>query len=133
MMATYSPCSTLRSMWASTSLAMAPRANDLQTPSICRNGRPGAIALGAVCETATRGAIIKASSSRRHAARGETADQRHQPVEHETDDADVDQRHDDVGEPRGVPRVPDEEADADAARQHLRRHDGQPRQADADA
>src|SRR5262245_7285404 len=100
MMATYSPCSTLRSMCASTSLTDEPRANDLLTPSICRNGRPGGFALGVVWETAASGAIIEASSSRRHAARGEVADQRHQSVEHEADHADVDQRHDDVGQPR---------------------------------
>src|SRR5687767_9281019 len=133
MMATYSPWSILRSMRASTSLTIEPRTNDLPTPSICRNGRPGGFALGVVWETGARGAIIDASSSRRHAARGEVADQRHQPVEDEADDADVDQRHDDVGQPRGVPGVPDEEADADAPGQHFGRHDGKPRQADADA
>ena len=34
---------------------------------------------------------------------------------------------------RGVPRIPDEEADADAADQHLGRDDGEPGQANADA
>ena len=59
-------------------------------------------------------------------------DQRDDAVEHEADHADVDQRDDDVGDARGVPRVPDEEADADAADQHLGRDDGEPGQADAD-
>src|SRR5215510_4553552 len=105
MMATYSPCSTLRSMWASTSLTIEPRANDLLTSSICRNGRPGSFALGVVCETGATGAIIDASSSLRHAARGEVADKRDQAIEDKADDADVDQRDNDVGEPRGVPGV----------------------------
>ena len=55
------------------------------------------------------------------------------PVEHEADDADVEERDDDVADERGVPRIPDEEADADAAGQHLRRDDREPGQADADA
>ena len=59
--------------------------------------------------------------------------ERDQPVEHEADQADVDEGHDDVGDAGGVPRVPDEEADADAADQHLGRDDGEPGQADADA
>src|SRR4029450_7247276 len=89
MMATYSPCSTLRLMWASTSLTIEPRANDLQTSSICRNGRPGGFPRGTVAETGAGGAITGPSSSRRHAARGEVADQRHQAIEDEADDADV--------------------------------------------
>ena len=47
--------------------------------------------------------------------------------------ADIDERDDDLGDVRGIPRIPDEEADADAADQHFRRDDGEPRQADADA
>ena len=46
--------------------------------------------------------------------------------------ADVGQRHHDVGDARGVPRVPDEEADADAAGKHLGRNDGKPGETDAD-
>ena len=61
------------------------------------------------------------------------ATQRDDAVEHEADDADVDERDDDVGQARRVPRIPDEEADADAAGQHLGRDDGEPGQADADA
>ena len=55
MMATYSPWSILRSMPLSTSLTIEPRANDLLTPSICRNGRPGGCGLGVVWETAGNG------------------------------------------------------------------------------
>ena len=54
-------------------------------------------------------------------------------VEHEADDADIEQRQDDFADVRGVPGVPDEEADADAADQHFRRDDREPGQADADA
>ena len=54
-------------------------------------------------------------------------------VEHEADEADVDKRDDDVGEARRIPGVPDEEADADAAGQHLGGDDREPREADADA
>src|SRR6185436_17407559 len=101
MMATYSPWSILRSMPLSTSLAIEPRANDLLTPSICRNGRPGGCGLGAVWETTGTGAIMAASSRRHHAARGEVADERNQAIEDEADDTDVDEGHDDVGQPRG--------------------------------
>ncbi|MGY3109399.1 hypothetical protein ACVWW7_006026 [Bradyrhizobium sp. LM6.9] len=61
------------------------------------------------------------------------ADARDQTVEHEADDADIEQRQDDLADMRGIPRVPDEEADADAADQHFRGHDREPGQADADA
>ena len=61
------------------------------------------------------------------------ADDGDDAVEHEADQADVDERQDDVADARGVPRVPDEEADADAADQHFGRDDGEPGQADADA
>src|SRR3954463_7078867 len=54
-------------------------------------------------------------------------------IEHEADYADIDEGQDDLDDMRGVPRVPDEEADADAADQHLGRDDGEPGQADADA
>ena len=54
-------------------------------------------------------------------------------VEHEADEADVNERDDDVADQRGVPRVPDEEADADAADEHLGRDDREPGQPDADA
>ena len=54
-------------------------------------------------------------------------------IEGEADEADVDEGDDDVGELGRVPRIPDEEADADAAGQHLRRDDGEPGEADADA
>jgi hypothetical protein len=67
------------------------------------------------------------------AVRGERADGGHQAVEHEADKPDVDQGDDDVGDARGVPGIPDEEADADASGQHLGRDDGEPGEADADA
>ena len=56
-----------------------------------------------------------------------------QAIENESDQADIDQRDHDVGEARRVPRIPDEETDADAAGEHLRRHDGEPRETDTDA
>src|SRR6266550_8254275 len=70
---------------------------------------------------------------RRDAVRDEVPDRGDQLVEQEADDADVDQGHDDVADARAIPGVPDEEADADAADQHLGRDDGEPAQADADA
>ncbi len=53
-------------------------------------------------------------------------------VEDEAGHADPDQGDDDVGDAAGVVLVPDEEADADAAEQHLGGDDGQPAHADAD-
>ena len=67
------------------------------------------------------------------AARDEGPDQGNEPVEDEADDADVDKGDDDVGKVRAVPGIPDEEADADPAGQHLGRHDGEPGEADRDA
>src|SRR4051812_30533731 len=55
-----------------------------------------------------------------------------QAVEHEPDHADIDEGYDDVADPGGIPRIPDEEADADAADQHFSCYDGEPGQADAD-
>ena len=132
MMETYSPCSMLRSISLSTSLTEEPRLNDLVTWSMCRNERPGAITLGVTCEAEGTGAIMAASFSRGRAARGEVTGESDEAIEDEADHADVDERHDDVGEARGVPRVPDEEADADAAGQHLGGDDREPGEADAD-
>src|SRR5438477_4405679 len=98
-----------------------------------RNVWPGTYGRSRVWDAAGTCAIISASSTCLKAARGEVADERDQAIEDEADDADVDERHDDVGEPRGVPGVPDEEADADAARRHLGGDDGEPGEADTDA
>src|SRR6266849_11042381 len=57
----------------------------------------------------------------------------HDAVEHEADQADIDQRQDDLADMRGVPGIPDEEADADAADQHFGGYDREPGQPDADA
>src|SRR5436190_17624089 len=96
-----------------------------------RNVWPGTYARSRVWDAAGTCAIISATSTCLRAARGEVADERDQTIEDEADDADVDERHDDVGEARGVPGVPDEEADANAAREHLRGDDGEPRETDA--
>src|ERR1019366_2409368 len=71
-------------------------------------------------------------SIRGGAARNESADRADEAVEDEAGEADVGKRDDDVGETRGVPGVPDEESDADAAGQHFRRHDRKPSEPDAD-
>src|SRR5262249_48680407 len=63
----------------------------------------------------------------------EPGDASDETIEQESDQPDVDERDDDVGEARGVPGVPDEEADADAAGQHFGRDDGEPGQPDPDA
>src|SRR5438445_12068677 len=73
------------------------------------------------------------SSLCRCAAGDEGADRRDQAVKAEAGDADIGECDDDVGQPRRVPRVPDEETDADAAGQHFGGDDGEPGQADADA
>ncbi len=62
----------------------------------------------------------------------EGADRRYQTVEDEPDDPDIGQRHDDVGEARAVPRIPDEKADANAAGEHFSGDDGEPGEADTD-
>src|SRR5205809_2743786 len=77
--------------------------------------------------------MIQSLSVRRGAAGDDFTDSRDQAIEHEADDADIEQRQDDLADMRGIPRVPDEEADADAADQHLGGDDGEPGQADADA
>src|SRR5688500_3225507 len=76
--------------------------------------------------------LFTRSSTRHRAARDDAAHHRYQPVEHETNEADVDQGEDDLADQRAVPRIPDEKADADAADQHFRGYDRQPRQADPD-
>ena len=58
---------------------------------------------------------------------------RDRAVEQQADEADVEQRQDDVADARAVPRVPDEEPDPDSADQHLARDDREPREPDADA
>src|SRR6266540_4021262 len=67
------------------------------------------------------------------AAGDDRGDAGHDAVEHEADQPDIDQRQDDLADMRGVPGIPDEEADTDAADQHLGRHDREPGEADADA
>src|ERR1700704_65731 len=57
----------------------------------------------------------------------------HGLLEREADDADREDRDDDVLDVEVVPFIPDPEADADAAREHLRRDDHQPRDADRQA
>src|SRR3982750_2301757 len=56
-----------------------------------------------------------------------------QLFEQQADDADDEDRDDDVGDVEVVPLVPDPEADADAAGQHLGRDDHQPGGADGQA
>src|ERR1700712_958506 len=72
-------------------------------------------------------------SAYRGAAGDDLAQSRDQAIEHEADDADVEQRQDDFADVRGIPGIPDEEADPDAADQHFSRDNGEPGQADADA
>ena len=50
-----------------------------------------------------------------------------------SDQADIDEGDDDVGEARRVPCVPNEEPNSDAARQHFGRDDGKPRESNSDA
>src|SRR5262249_56554151 len=56
-----------------------------------------------------------------------------QLVEHAANQTDMDQGHDDVPDGRTFPGVQDEEAEADAADQHLGGDDGEPAQPHADA
>src|SRR5882762_8853533 len=60
-------------------------------------------------------------------------EQDHALLEREADDADREYRDDDVLDVQIVPFVPHPEADADAAGEHLRRDDHQPRDADRQA
>src|SRR5712691_5976866 len=60
-------------------------------------------------------------------------EQDHALLEREADDADREYRDDDVLDVQVVPFVPHPEADADAAGEHLRRDDHQPRDADRQA
>src|SRR5947209_11829275 len=76
---------------------------------------------------------MAAPSVRRRAARHNGSDRRHDTVEDEADDAHVNQRENDLADVRGIPGVPDEKADADAADQHFGRDDRKPGKPDADA
>ena len=114
---TNSPRSMVRSMSRRTSVAICATAE----------GHADLLEL----EIAVLGHDRSPTAPRRRARR--SADDRDQLVEQEADDADVGQGDDDVADARAVPRVPDEEADADAADQHLGGDDGEPAQAHADA
>src|SRR3954462_12976789 len=67
------------------------------------------------------------------AAGDEICDRGDDAIKNEADDADIDQRQNDLADVRGIPRVPDEETDANTADQHFRRDDGEPGQPNADA
>src|SRR5262245_27794378 len=77
--------------------------------------------------------MIELPSVGRRAASYELADDRDHAIEQEADDADIEQRQNDLADVRGIPRIPDEEADADAADQHFGGDDGEPRKTNADA
>src|SRR5688572_16440388 len=75
--------------------------------------------------------LLPSGASR--AARDDAPEHGDGAIEQQTDETDVEQRDDDVADARAVPRIPDEEADADTADQHLARHDRKPREPDPDA
>ena len=116
MIETYSPFSIVRLMSFSTSVVASPRVKDLVDVVELQIG--------------LHEMLLQLDGG---AAGHELAQRRDQAVEHEADDADIEQRQDDLADVRGIPRIPDEEADADAADQHFRRDDRKPGQADADA
>src|SRR5687767_1730751 len=110
MIEMYSPLRTASEMSSSTCVVSSPRVNDFETLSIERYF-----------------SLMLLPSTVRRAAGDGTRDQRDGTIEQEADHADVHEREDDVADARGVPRIPDEEADADAADQHLGRNDREPR------
>src|SRR5207302_5873910 len=75
--------------------------------------------------------VLPTDSMLRYLCIGEAPGKKHQRLlDHQADDADGEDRDDDVLDLQVVPFVPHPEADADAAGEHLGRDDHEPRDAD---